>query len=169
MSLIFLYSCATTKKVTHYKSWIVSSDQDEYIKKSLKLIQWFEKNGYKDFNQISEIDIAQGNCSLAQVACANPAYKKTIFLNYNFFQMSFLEQLGTIVHEAAHHRFGYQHIACTSKLIRNTDCDHDMYSAFGEEYKFYQSLKPEQNFSKNAVIRLLKNTRVRINTIQKND
>ncbi len=134
-------------------------------KKTIKVLNFIERNSKEsNLESITEIKINEFSCDRGEVACVFPNEKSTIYLAPEFFSLSLVEQAGTIIHEIAHHKYGYGHVRCLSKKIINTECDNLSLSPFGTELKFYQTLIKKNKNIKNLNL-LIRKTQVRINKI----
>lgn len=148
----------------HQNTQISYSNASEYNKTS-KVLDYIYTRANKEHRHglkslVQFIDINKQNCTHSQVACTFPDKKGMIFITPLFFDLSIEEQVGTIIHEAYHHKYGYQHTNCKSKQISNTDCDKTMVSPFGEELKFYFTL-PNSKLRQELIYK----TKVRINQL----
>lgn len=165
--LFSIYSCASHQIVIPYNDWIIQMDDRKQLKEVKDLLRWFKNHPQKSLEGIRVVHVSKNNCHFGEVACVNADRKETIYLNHHFFKLSFVEKLGTMIHEMAHHKYGYQHIRCESKIIKNIDCDDDLNSAFGDELRFYKSLLKEQDRPGKKLKDLIIKTEIRINSLQR--
>lgn len=92
------------------------------------------KNLLKSISRI----IYNGNeCGAGQVACSDPSHKGVIFINENFLLLPPLEQFTAFLHEASHLKSeNFQHTKCRKILEWGYECDNNLDSPYGVEYKY---------------------------------
>ncbi len=110
----------------------------------------FKTELLNSLKSLSFIHYQENNCSQGQVACAFADSPHTIFINKNFFEISKLEQFTSILHEATHlKQENFEHVKCYKKPEWGYECDEDLNSAYGIEYKYllhkYINTKDEQS------------------------
>lgn len=110
----------------------------------------FQKELFKTLGSLALINYQPNNCSQGQVACAFKDHPGTIFINKNFFQLSELEQFTSLLHEAGHHeQKNYEHVKCVKHPEWGYECDENLNSSYGLEYKYllhkYINAKDEQS------------------------
>lgn len=158
-------ACSSSKlKKEKINDILIIYDETSYIKEMKKSLDFLNQFYTNPLKKISIINISKKNCGVGQVACVFPDKKASVYINPSFFKLGELEQSGTLVHEMAHHIFGYEHVSCTSKLISNKECDDGIRSAFGEELIFYKKMRQNKDFFNDAQ-RLIYLTKLRINSL----
>ncbi len=97
----------------------------------------FKNELLKTLSFIHFIDYQKDNCASGQVACSDKMNDGKIFINQNFFQMPTLEQFTALLHEARHlESQNFEHIKCTKRPQWGYECDENINSPYGLEYKY---------------------------------
>ena len=159
-----LFSSCTTK-ISHLEKgqqFIESQFPDE--------ISFIQKMDHSDFKaelqrllaNVHSTSISDENCSVGQIACSFSSYPHTIFFKPKYFRLSKEEQFTTILHESFHlFHNNFDHVLCTKEKSWGHECDEDLNSAYGIEYK-YLLYKYHANPSEN-ILSILKRLDRRVN------
>lgn len=116
------------------------------------------------FREIKELDIHKGNCSTGQLACSFKNRPGIIYLTENFFKLSLTEQVSTILHEAKHIQSAdYNHVKCVKYPSWGHECDENLNSSYGIEYKYllYKYIETKND----EIAQVLKRINFRLNNI----
>lgn len=72
----------------------------------------------------------------------------TIFVSEEYFKMDQIDRALTLIHESSHHVYGYEHTTCETKEYISSECDDDLSSPYGEEYKAIEYLWETKKINK---------------------
>ena len=159
--LLFLFSCQHVSTTYSHKGILVENDHGAHLKEDLDTVLSRPEQD-EVMAKIKKVNIHPNNCVEGQVACVYQDSPGVIFLSQDYFSLHPLERRGSLIHEAAHHVYGYEHVPCASRKIANTDCDSGFQSPFGEELRFYlESL--QSGGDRETLLRLIPATQARIN------
>lgn len=173
MIFLFFSGCTSSKKLLKQKvlGVDVESSEESYLKIVKDDISFLKKSGLEEifpfFKYVKKINVTKGNCSYGKIACVVPERKSTVFLNYDYFRLDKVDRVTTLLHESAHHRYGYFHVNCLSEKITNKDCDESLDSPFGIEYNAIEYLYRRKSIAKDIYEKKKKNISHRINSLVK--
>ena len=166
LALTFV-SCAQFKKIelnlNNRKVEIKSDVENNYklTQSYFDEIQFFfqSENNLQFLKKLKKINISHKNCRSDQYACtfrkSNP---ETVFLNENFYNLSFLERISTLIHELHHLNRETIHKNCTINGKPN-ECDDKLDSPYGMELRFLEYIYRTKKYPISEVRKLL----IRIN------
>lgn len=163
--LLLFFGCSSTTtqnnkifKIEDHALSLPENYFDDLSKTMTDEINYIQKIEPTDFRKelidtlkvVSQIDFQSENCSQGQVACAFKNYPHTIFINQHFLKLTRLEQFTSLLHEARHlEKNHFEHVKCSKKPQWGYECDEDLDSAYGLEYKYslhkYINTKDEQS------------------------
>lgn len=150
----------TTQKHEHLKTLL-----DQELAYVSKIEDQDLKNEIIDLIQIpSYIHYSESNCTNMQISCSNGSEIGTIFINLNFFETTPVEQFSSLLHEAKHLKDQkFEHSKCTKKPEWGNECDEDLDSSYGIEYKYqlYRYLESKDD----SLTQLLLRSHNRINSL----
>ncbi len=150
--ILFLSSCSlypkikSSIKLNNLKVVLVAHDKSsiERLEKDLTQLSQYLKEDEelaKLFKNIRYINIAPNNCRVDELACVFTNDEERIYLKDTLLKKGEAERLSTIVHEAAHFKYGVEHIKCIKR--KGNECDATKESSYGIELFFLQRHYPE--------------------------
>ena len=150
--LSILTSCAqveTKSKVSIQSSefsFLVDAEKAQALKSIIdKEMIYIEGIAEEDFKAeikslvaaILVVDYKKNNCSIGQIACSTQSHINTLFINDYFFMVPSSEQFTSFLHEAWHLKStNFEHTKCLKQPEWGYECDDDINSPYGIEYKY---------------------------------
>ncbi len=128
------------------RSELESAKRDYHVPFSSDWANKLSVKKYENFvefllSEVKLVDYSPDNCRPDQMACSFPDRRFDIYVNDNFFKISKVERISTLLHELLHHLTNYKHFVCFDKEFeQQISCDESLYSAYGVEVHFLTEL-----------------------------
>lgn len=149
-SLLWLSSCSTfhynhkDQKLVDFlnlKASALTKTQIKILKNDLLVLKsmGLDPKFMGMLEGLRDVYIHPHHCSAYQLACAYPGQREAIYLRPAFFSLKREERISTLIHESAHHRYGYDHIKCLKDS--SYECDKTLESPYGIEVELFKAMK----------------------------